>query len=260
MRYESNKPIKCWSRFVIIKGIRWKSTLDWLIDLIHRRKNCPTGMISRWVQKVTEHHGTILYVSLHRKGFLTRILLRIFTAHLTASKLYLSNQLEIVQQDLLMKRGYNESLDGVREDRKRAMFMLQESLAVQILIENCVTSSPSETAKMDFGLPEELTESQSAICTFIHRMVLTNPPLAKLVIFQGIHYNVTFCPYSIDCTKLIWGIWNTVNSIDRTLHGSIDWLIDLSMDGWIDWFVLRLIDWLICQWMDWLICWFFIFL
>ena len=28
---------------------------SWLIDLIHRRKNCPTGMISGWVQKVTDH-------------------------------------------------------------------------------------------------------------------------------------------------------------------------------------------------------------
>ena len=33
----------------------------WLIDLIHRQKNCPTGMISGWVQKVTEHRGTIQY-------------------------------------------------------------------------------------------------------------------------------------------------------------------------------------------------------
>ena len=32
----------------------------WLIDLVHRRKNCPTGMISGWVQKVTEHRGTVL--------------------------------------------------------------------------------------------------------------------------------------------------------------------------------------------------------
>ena len=30
----------------------------WLIDLIHCRKNCPPGMISGWVQKVTEHRGT----------------------------------------------------------------------------------------------------------------------------------------------------------------------------------------------------------
>ena len=36
----------------------------WLIDLIHRRKNCPTGMISGWVQKVTEHCGTMQYVFL----------------------------------------------------------------------------------------------------------------------------------------------------------------------------------------------------
>ena len=33
----------------------------WLIDLIRRRKNCPTGMIFGWVQKVTQHHGTIQY-------------------------------------------------------------------------------------------------------------------------------------------------------------------------------------------------------
>ena len=26
----------------------------WLMDLIPRQKNCPTGMISGWVQKVTE--------------------------------------------------------------------------------------------------------------------------------------------------------------------------------------------------------------
>ena len=35
----------------------------WLIDLIHRRKNCPTGMIPGWVQKVTEHRGTIQYAN-----------------------------------------------------------------------------------------------------------------------------------------------------------------------------------------------------
>ena len=34
----------------------------WLINLIHRRKNCPTGMIFGWVQKGTEHRGTIQYL------------------------------------------------------------------------------------------------------------------------------------------------------------------------------------------------------
>ena len=34
----------------------------WLIDLVQRRKNCPTGMIFGWVQKVTEHRGTIQYI------------------------------------------------------------------------------------------------------------------------------------------------------------------------------------------------------
>ena len=39
----------------------------WLIDLIHRRKNCPAGMISGWVQKVTEHRGTTQW--LEKKTF-----------------------------------------------------------------------------------------------------------------------------------------------------------------------------------------------
>ncbi|OWA51393.1 Integrator complex subunit 2 [Hypsibius exemplaris] len=119
--------------------------------------------------------------TLFQRGFLTRIILRIFTAHLTASKLYFSNQLEIVQQELLLKRS-GDSLDPTRDAQKATMFILQESLAVQILIENCTMPWRS---KADFGLPSELTESQSAICTFIHRLILANPTLAKLVIFQG---------------------------------------------------------------------------
>ena len=41
----------------------------WLIDLIHRRKNCPTGMISGWVQKMTEHCGTIQYLQGFRSSW-----------------------------------------------------------------------------------------------------------------------------------------------------------------------------------------------
>ena len=35
----------------------------WLIDLIHHRKNGPTGVISGWVQKGIEHRGTKKYLS-----------------------------------------------------------------------------------------------------------------------------------------------------------------------------------------------------
>ena len=44
----------------------------WLIDLIHRRKNCPTGMISGWVQKVTEHRwgNTVYYTFLRYSALL----------------------------------------------------------------------------------------------------------------------------------------------------------------------------------------------
>ena len=42
----------------------------WLIDLIHRRKNCSTGMISGWVQKVTEHRWVIQYHEKNPKSFI----------------------------------------------------------------------------------------------------------------------------------------------------------------------------------------------
>ena len=64
MRYESNKPIKSKPPFrqLINQSISERSTMKvyaWLIDLVHRRKNCPTGMISGWIQTVTEHRETI---------------------------------------------------------------------------------------------------------------------------------------------------------------------------------------------------------
>ena len=33
----------------------------WLVDFAHCRENCPTGMISGWVRKVTQHNGVIQY-------------------------------------------------------------------------------------------------------------------------------------------------------------------------------------------------------
>ena len=74
-RYESNKPIKSKLTYRQSinqpKDLQWKSTLDWLIDLIHGRKHCLTGMISGWVLKVTEHRGTTQYVLYYILHFLT---------------------------------------------------------------------------------------------------------------------------------------------------------------------------------------------
>ena len=44
----------------------------WLIDLIYRRKNCPTGMTSGRVQKVAQQNGIIQYWKVEKK---TKILL-----------------------------------------------------------------------------------------------------------------------------------------------------------------------------------------
>ena len=70
VRYESNKPVK--SKLTYRQSIKQSTerftmkVYAWLIDLIHRRKNCPTGMISGWVQKVTRHNGTLQYYSWRR--------------------------------------------------------------------------------------------------------------------------------------------------------------------------------------------------
>ena len=34
----------------------------WLIDFVHFRENCPTGIIPQWMQKVTRHNGIIQYM------------------------------------------------------------------------------------------------------------------------------------------------------------------------------------------------------
>ena len=50
------------NRLTVNQTINRKVTMKvyaWLIDLIHRRRNCPMGMISGWVQKVTQHNGII---------------------------------------------------------------------------------------------------------------------------------------------------------------------------------------------------------
>ena len=50
-----------------VKALQWKSTLDWLIYSTVG-KNCPTGMISGWIQKVTEHRGTTQYTEIIEKS------------------------------------------------------------------------------------------------------------------------------------------------------------------------------------------------
>ena len=50
----------------------------WLIDLIHGRKNCPRGMISGWVEKGTEHRGTLQYMTSADAADKTKKIIRFF--------------------------------------------------------------------------------------------------------------------------------------------------------------------------------------
>ena len=62
-RYESNKPVK--SKLTCRQSINQSTkrftikVYAWLIDFAHFWENCPTGMISGWVQNVTQHNGII---------------------------------------------------------------------------------------------------------------------------------------------------------------------------------------------------------
>ncbi|XP_055329973.1 integrator complex subunit 2-like [Paramacrobiotus metropolitanus] len=115
-----------------------------------------------------------------RKVFLTRILLRTFSSFLTLSRSYLNQQLDVIdQQQMLVTEG---AVDPLREERKRCMFMLQESAAVQILIEQL--DAGHQEVSDDLDLPERLTAPQNAVCIFIHQLIISNPTLAKLVVFQ----------------------------------------------------------------------------
>ena len=61
----------------------------WLIDFAQFRENCPTGIIPKWMQKVTQHNGIMQYSLKH--GILKRESVEGYMAFVTYTGFWLAN-------------------------------------------------------------------------------------------------------------------------------------------------------------------------
>ncbi|XP_046961071.1 integrator complex subunit 2 [Vanessa cardui] len=118
-------------------------------------------------------------IRVFRCGPILKIILRILEASLAASRSQLSRHL--LDKPLLEKSGQLTS-DSEREELKNALVAAQESAALQILLEACLETEEDQTKP---ELMWSLREVRSIICSFLHQIFISEPPLAKLVHFQG---------------------------------------------------------------------------
>lgn len=106
------------------------------------------------------------------------IILHMLQAFLAASRIHLIRH--TLERPLLEKTGQLEG-EKDREELRLALVAVQESAAVQILLECCL---PVEDDKMSTDLLTNLREIQSIICSHLHQVFICEPNLAKLVHFQ----------------------------------------------------------------------------
>ena len=113
-----------------------------------------------------------------RTGPLLHLLLYMLKACLAASR----SRLARYCSDQQGQPGSNIQ-EGEREELRNSLVLTQESAAIQILLESCL-SSPSETGHSRLT---DLQETQSAVCCHLHQAFIedTSLTLAKLVHFQG---------------------------------------------------------------------------
>lgn len=109
------------------------------------------------------------------------IVLRILQASLAASKTQLTRHIQ--EKPLLDKDGQMQS-EEEREQLKTSLVASQESAAVHILLEVCLSS---ENDTRDYGEFWALREIRGIICSYIHQAFISEPSLAKLVHFQTYH-------------------------------------------------------------------------
>uniref|UniRef100_A0A336MQH9 CSON004873 protein n=1 Tax=Culicoides sonorensis TaxID=179676 RepID=A0A336MQH9_CULSO len=107
------------------------------------------------------------------------IVLRILQATLAASKRQLSRH--ILDKPLIERNGQLQN-EQEREELRLALVASQESAAVQILLETCLETEKDQLLP---GRKWALREIRGLICSYIHQAFISEPPLAKLVHFQG---------------------------------------------------------------------------
>ncbi|XP_072273333.1 integrator complex subunit 2 [Pyxicephalus adspersus] len=124
------------------------------------------------------------------------ITLHMLNGYLLASKAYLNSYLkETADQDIkpspsnaMALAGQAETMEVTREELKNALLSAQDSAAVQLLLEICLSSEEDKTQDNTEGeesLLCNLREVQCLICSLLHQMFIADPNIAKLVHFQG---------------------------------------------------------------------------
>ncbi len=106
------------------------------------------------------------------------IILKILQASLAASKIQLSRH--IMDKPLFNKTGQIQN-EAQREELKMALVALQESVAVQVLLETCLEQENDKKS----GNSHSLREIRGIVCSYIHQVFIAEPSLCKLVHFQG---------------------------------------------------------------------------
>ncbi|XP_062598976.1 integrator complex subunit 2-like [Saccostrea cucullata] len=107
------------------------------------------------------------------------ILLRVLSAYLQASRVYLHNHM---LSNPIMENA--AQVERERLDLKNALIAAQESAIIQILLESCLPTQEEQREGQE-SLLNNCREIQCIICSFIHQLFITEPHLAKLVHFQG---------------------------------------------------------------------------
>ncbi|NP_001025696.1 integrator complex subunit 2 [Xenopus tropicalis] len=129
------------------------------------------------------------------------ITLHMLNGYLLASKAYLNSYLkETADQDMKPSpnntaalAGQVEAMEVTREELKNALLAAQDSAAVQILLEICLSAEEgkdqnpacSQLLEGEESLLCNLREVQCLICCLLHQMFIADPNIAKLVHFQG---------------------------------------------------------------------------
>ncbi|KAK7576672.1 hypothetical protein V9T40_012958 [Parthenolecanium corni] len=113
------------------------------------------------------------------------IVIRVLQSSLAASRSQLSrHQLDgpvtSIPSNVIPVGGLTSDVE--REELRSALIAAQESAAIQILLESCLEMPEDRQSKARLW---SLREVQSIICSYLHQAFIADPPLCKLVHFQG---------------------------------------------------------------------------
>lgn len=158
------------------------------------------------------------------------LILRILQSSLAASKIQLMRHIQ--EKPLFDKDGQFQN-EEEREQLKTSLIASQESAAVHILLESCLSSN-SELC--NFGKLWALREIRGIICSYIHQAFISEPSLANIVHFQTydnklLKISVNGIPSMHICIDFLAEILNIpemikqVFTIDLTSHLALKYAI-----------------------------------